>query len=94
MDTLGIIEKEGYRREDLNQENQTALYWMDCLIEDLDNLKNNLGFIDEEMEFPETIIAKIKNEIAVGVIDKAVEWCKIQEAEIQIGMAENETEEE
>ncbi len=96
MDTFGIIKKEGYRREDLSKEHQAELNAQDFIIEELDNLKNNLEFIDEEMcsegleTGEETIIEQIKTEIARKVIDKAVEWVKAQQAEYQISLAENE----
>lgn len=100
MDTLGIIKKEGYRREDLSKEHQAELNAQDYIIEELDNLKNNLEFVDEEMcsegleTGEETIMGQIKTEIARKVINKAVEWVKVQQAEYQISLAENKPDEE
>jgi hypothetical protein len=100
MDTLGTIKKDGYKRENLSKENQAQLDAQDYIINELDNLKNNLEFIDSDMcsEGLETenefVVGKIKTEIAINVIDKAVEWLKVQQAEYQISLAENEEEEE
>lgn len=100
MDTLNIIEKEGYRREDLSKEHQAELDAQDFIIDELDNLKNNLEFIDEEMcrkDFEtrkETILEKMKSEIAEKVIDKAIEWLRIQQADYQISLAESEPDNE
>lgn len=101
MDTLRIIQQEGYRRQDLNEENQKIMNWLDHLIEQLDNLKNNVEFIDEEIENPEfvakedrTILGTMKYEMACKVIDKAVEWLQIEAADVQIALAENEPDEE
>lgn len=98
MDTLGIIEKEGYRREDLSKTDQKVMEWLDHLTDELDNLKNNLDFVDEEMgvcgEEPEELVGKLKREIAIKTIDKAVYWLELQKAEYQIAFAENNDEEE
>ena len=87
MDVFGIIEKEGYRVEDLKPEDQRIIKACDLLVERLDNLKNNLEFIDEDID-EETIIGKIKVELYTKVINKAVEWAEAHEAELQIALAE------
>ena len=94
MDTFHIITQEGYRREDLKKYQQEELKAQDFLIEQLDNLKGNLDFIGEgyDVEFCEkpTIIDKIKNEIATEVIDKAIQWLRMNQAEYQIALAEEQ----
>lgn len=100
MDTSEIIKQDGYKKENLSKENQAQLDAQDYIINELDNLKNNLEFIDSDMcsegleTGNESVVGKIKTEIAINVINKAVEWLKLQQAEYQISLAENEEEEE
>ena len=90
MDTLGIIKKEGYRREDLNEQNQTIMRWLDVLTEHVETLKGNLGFIDEEMEEEGSAFGALKKEACLATLEAVMEWIEIGKAEIQIELAENE----
>ena len=97
-DIASIIQRPGYRREDLTKENQEILSWCDSLIEELDNLKNNLEFL-EDSDLPlsaddedVSVIGKMKLEIVINTIDKAVEWLQAHVDEIQVGLAENQDE--
>ncbi len=89
MDSLEIIKKDGYKREDLNASNQRVMGFLDHLTEDFDNLKDNLEFIDDEM-MDDTQIGKLKKEIALKVIARAELWLEATKADIQISLAENE----
>lgn len=94
-DFARIIEQEGYRRDDLTKENQEILSWCDSLIEELDNLKNNLEFLeDSDVDSSDdlSVIGKMKKEIIINTIDKAVEWLQSHVDEIQVGLAENQDE--
>ena len=95
MDYNAICEKEGYRREDLSKEANTELEAQDYIIEQLENLKNNLDFIDEDLALdeesePDTIIGKIKQEYALKVLNSAIEWVKMEQKEYQVSLAEAE----
>lgn len=87
MDYKTITEKEGYRREDLTNEQQEIMKWIDYIIEDFETIKDNLFGIDDEID-DETIIGKLKKEYALKVLDFAFEWLDQARDEIQIGLAE------
>ena len=89
MDTFRIIKQKGYRREDLSEQNQEILSFCDMLIESLENLKDNLDYIDEECT-EESTIGKIKKEYANKVINGVVEWLEMELADMQINLAESE----
>ena len=89
MNSIEIIKKEGYRREDLTAENKKVMSFLDHITEDFDNLKDNLEFIDKEM-VEDGEIGKIKREIAIKVISAAEEWMEACKADIQISLAENQ----
>lgn len=94
-DIAGICQKPGYRREDLTKENQEILSWCDSVVEELDNLKNNLEFLeDSDLDSSDdlSVISQMKKEIVVKTIDKAVEWLQAHVDEIQVGLAENQDE--
>lgn len=85
MDTLNIIQKEGYRAKDLNEENQWALHWLRYVE------KNFINFEYEDFEAEsDSILGKIKMEIAEDVIQQVKDWLEVEIAEIQIGLAEGE----
>lgn len=90
MNSVEIIKKEGYRREDLTKENQKVMSFLDRLTDDFDNLKDNLEFMDEEMT-DDSEIGKIKREIAIKIIAAAEEWMEASKADIQISLIENQT---
>lgn len=89
MDAFRIIKQKGYRREDLSEHNQEILSFCDMLIESLENLKDNLDYIDEEC-IEESTIAKIKKEYANKVINGVVEWLEMELADMQVNLAESE----
>ena len=94
-DIAGICQKPGYRREDLTKENQEILSWCDSLIEELDNLTNNLEFLeDSDLDSGDglSVIGQMKKEIVINTIDKAVEWLRQHVDEIQVALAENQDE--
>lgn len=87
MQTLKIIEKEGYRFEDLTKENQEIIRWLKYLKEDFENFEYQHDEISE-------ILTDIVSEIADDVIEEVKTWMEIQIADYQISMAENQPEEE
>ena len=89
-----MADLEENTRESLNEQHQEILKWMDYVVEQLETLKGNVEFIDEEIYNPEldnpedkTILGQMKYEMAIKVIDKAKEWLEIavQEAEDSFG---------
>jgi len=87
MDYFRIIEKEGYRVEDLNAENQNIIRYLKYLRADAENFE----WEDEDvMCSPDTIIGKMKAEIADNVIEQFKDWIDIQIAEYQIALAESQ----
>lgn len=85
-DFHAIIEREGYRREDLSPEDQYALEEIDWIIEQIDVLRDNLDIYDDIDN--ETVIGKMKTEIYNKAIDAVIDWTKSQQLELQVGMAE------
>ena len=84
MDTLRIIQNEGYRFDDLNKQNQDVIRWLNWLIDDIAEKKAD--YIDtEDMGLWE----KLQNEIARDVVDEIVDHARIQIAEYQIALIEN-----
>lgn len=90
MDYFRIINSDGYRFEDLNKQNQDVITWLKYLREDIENFE----WEDEDVCFsPDTIIGKMKAEIAENVMEQVKDWIDIQIAEYQIALAENQSEE-
>ena len=97
-DFSSIIQKPGYRREDLSKESQEILANCDSMIAEAENLKENLEFLDD----PDlsiygkedlSIIGKMKQEIVLKTIDAVVEWLQMHVDEIQVALAESEANE-
>lgn len=90
MDVIGIINKEGYRREDLTEENNFIMGWLDHLYESIDGFE-----ADYETETEDTtLLEKIKNEIAIETIEELKRYLQGTIAEIQISLIENQPEED
>lgn len=88
MNTLAIIQKEGYRAEDLNKRHQDILLWLRYLEGDFAECFEYNGGMDYG------IIGDLKSEIAQDVIEQVKEWMAVQIAEYQISFAESEPEKE
>ena len=85
-----MADLEKNTRESLNEQHQEILKWMDYMVEQLETLKSNTEFIDEEMENPDfvvpedrTIIGTMKYQIAIKVIDKAKDWLELAVQEVE-----------
>lgn len=87
-DFQAIVEREGYRREDLSPEDQYALEKIDWIIEQIDVLRDNLDIYDDIDE--ETVVGKMKEEIYNKAIDAVIDWAKSQQLELQVAMAERD----
>lgn len=81
---------EGYRYEDLNDENKNIIDWLNHLVEGLDGLKGDYELESEDT----TILEKIRNEIAIQTIIEAKEWLDASIDEIQVSLIENQGDEE
>ena len=79
---------EGYRVEDLTKEHQDIIWWLRHLVEELD------GFSAEYEVETNSILEKIKNEIAKEVIEEAKQYLDSSVDEIQVSLADSEGEEE
>ena len=94
MNTLRIIEREGYRLEDLNLENQKIILTLRSLLEDFEN---GFEYESDDFEINEdgyiSTIGKIKEEIADEVIQQAIDWIDIRIADYQISLSEMELDE-
>lgn len=91
MDYFRIIASKGYRFEDLNERNQDIINWLNHLREDIENFE----WEDEDVCLsPDTIIGKMKAEIAENVIEQVKFWMDVQIAEYQICLAEGQDDEE
>ena len=77
---------DGYKYENLNSENKGIMTMLEHLIDSIDGFR-----FDYEVETPgTTILEKIKNEIALEVIDKLKEYLESTKSEIQISLIENQ----
>ena len=77
---------EGYRYEDLTNENKNIIDWCNYLIDDIDGFK-----ADYEMETEyTTTLDKMKNEIAIKVIDDLKEYLKATLDGYQVSLKENQ----
>lgn len=96
-----MADLEENTRESLNEQHQEILKWMDYVVEQLETLKGNMEFIDEEIYNPEldnpedkTILGQMKYEMATKVIDKAKEWLEIAVQETEDSFGDQEAMEE
>ena len=77
---------EGYRYEDLTNENKNIIDWCNYLIDDIDGFK-----ADYEMETEyTTTLDKMENEIAIKVIDDLKEYLKATLDGYQVSLIENQ----
>lgn len=83
MDYMRIIQKEGYRLEDLDDEARAAITAMNWLRNDL--AENFEYEMDEEEK---SIIGRLKREIAADVFEQVLTFLDIDIAEHQITFAE------
>ena len=81
---------EGYRYEDLTEENKNIIDWCRHLIEDIDGFKADY---ETETEYTNTL-SKIRNEIAIDTINMLKEYLKASVDEYQISLIENQPEED
>ena len=65
MDTLRIIEREGYTYSDLNSDNKHSIGWLRFLLEDFDDYE----YLDGDINDKDSIIGKIKAEIVGNVVE-------------------------
>lgn len=89
MDTLKTIEKEGYRLEDLPEKYQFGIKCMRLLAQDFED-----NFEAEFHDVMSETVAAIKSEIVDWAKEEAVNWLRIQIAEYQIAMAEEDVQNE
>ena len=85
MDTRKIIEKKGYRFEDLSADDQHAMRWLEYLYADMENFEFEDGRIQSA---PDSVIGQLVAEIADDVKTQMIQYMGIQIAEYQIAMAE------
>lgn len=89
MDVFRIVNSDGYKFENLTEENQNHIKWLTFLVEDL---------AERQFEYTDTsedgLIQKLYNEIARDVIDDMIEHARIKLAEYQISMIESQPDEE
>ena len=80
---------EGYRYEDLTNENKNIIDWCKYLIDDIDGFKADYELGTEE----ETILEKIKKEIVLETIEELKEYLKSTITEYQVSLIENQPDE-
>ena len=81
---------EGYRYEDLTDENKNIIDWCNHLIEDIEGFKADYEIETEDI----SILEKTKNEIAIEVISNLIEYLKASVDEYQVALIENQPEED
>lgn len=91
MDVIRITNKEGYRYEDLTEENKAIIDWLNYLVNDIDGFEYDYAEVPRETE---TTLDRIKNEIVVEAIEKLKDYLKITILEYQISLIENQPEED
>ncbi len=84
-----IIEKEGYRYEDLSDEHKKQIDILNCLKEDFDSFDANMDAYCDICD-DDSIISEIEMEIAEKVIEGVKHWLDSTIAEYQVNLAENE----
>ena len=89
MDVIRIINSDGYKREDLNDQHRLIMAWLDNLIEDIRQMA-----YDYEDEKTDTMIEKMVKEIKRDTIKEICKKAEITIAEYQIAFAESEEEED
>lgn len=89
MDFIKITEKEGYRLEDLSKENQFVINMLNYVVESVEGYE----YADEDT-INGTTIGKIKDEFAETLKDEIILYIKGTIAEIQVSLAESESEAE
>ena len=92
MDVIRITNNEGYRYEDLTNENKDIIDWLNYLVNDIDGFEYD--YSKEAQTEHETTLDRIKNEIAVEVIEKLKDYLRATILEYQISLIENQPEED
>lgn len=92
MNPFIIINKDGYRYEDLTEENKKVIDWLNNLLDDMDGFTADyeLTLKDEDA----SILEKMEAEIALNTMKKFKEYAEAQIADYQISLIENQPEEE
>lgn len=86
MNVLAIIEKDGYTFDDLTDRNK-------ALVRELRLLEDEFQTFDYYTAEPEeTILGKMKREVAAGVIAQVDDWLAAYIADVQISLIENQPE--
>lgn len=92
MNPFIIINKDGYRYEDLTEENKKVIDWLNNLLDDMDGFTADyeLTLKDEDA----SMLEKIEAEIALNTMKEFKEYAEAQIADYQISLIENQPEEE
>lgn len=93
MDVFRIINQDGYKYDDLTDENKKVIDWCNYLIDDLKGFEfddDDVNCFDEDL----TTIGKIKKEISDEVIEQIKEWLNTSVAEFQIVLIESQDNED
>lgn len=85
MDVFSIIEKDGYKYDDLTDDNKKIIDGCNYLIKDIDTFE----FDDYDINV-KTTLGKIKKEISDEVILQLQEWLNGTIAELQISLIESQ----
>lgn len=93
MDVIRITNKEGYRYEDLTEENKAIIDWLNYLVNDIDGFEYDYT-LEAQPEDETTTLDRIKNEIVVEAIEKLKDYLKLTILEYQISLIENQPEED
>lgn len=90
MDVLRIIKQDGYKYDDLTDENKKVIDWCNYLINDLYTFEyqdDDVTMVDDDEL---TTIGKIKKEISDDVIAQIKHWMELTVADVQISLIENQ----
>ena len=87
MDSLHIIEQDGYTFDDLTFKNQEIMRWLRQLLEDAESYEWDN---DGELYDSETVIGQMEKEIADCVAEDFRSWLERKIAAYQIYLIENQ----
>lgn len=86
MNTEYIVQKEGYRLEDLTGRHQEIIEWLRFVEKEFEA---SFGYEYEDYE-NDGLQKRLYNEVAREIVKDAVAWLHIQINEVQISLAESE----